>query len=98
MPVASSFSSSEAWASVEVRRAVDGVLRRYGVGIDADDLAQDALFKALKVQPPPTSLGGCVALARKIAREVAIDHIRRKVARRRYDEGPCAEPDEQPSE
>jgi DNA-directed RNA polymerase specialized sigma24 family protein len=75
--------------SPEVQRAIVSRLRAGGVApADVPDVAQDVTLKLLVTRKAPADMPGCVALARHIAGETAID-VRRKHKRRgRSDTGP----------
>jgi DNA-directed RNA polymerase specialized sigma24 family protein len=82
----------------KVARGICGALLANGFQPqDMEDGLHDVYVKALKAfrrAPPPPELGQVRALCRKIAREHAIDVLRRADKRRRDFAGPCADPDE----
>jgi DNA-directed RNA polymerase specialized sigma24 family protein len=83
-------------ASPTLRAEIAAELRRRGIARDdLPDLVQETLTRALAVRNPPRDLAQCRLLTRVIARNVAIDHVRRKLIRRRYDS--TASPDDQPA-
>jgi len=84
-------------AAAAVRADIAAALKRRGVGADdVDDLVQETLARALAAHNPPRDLAQCALLTRVIARNVAVDYVRRRVVHRRYD-SPAA-PDDQPTE
>jgi DNA-directed RNA polymerase specialized sigma24 family protein len=77
-----------------VTSAIESTLRRRGVrGADLEDHRQAVLERAY-LAAPPASCDECVALVRKIAREMAIDTDRKARRRSRVDVGLCEDPDE----
>jgi DNA-directed RNA polymerase specialized sigma24 family protein len=81
----------------EVSGAIEGVLRRKGLhGADLEDHRQSVLERAYVVAQAPETRADCVALVRKIAREMAIDTYRRSRRRAKVDAGLCEDPDERP--
>jgi DNA-directed RNA polymerase specialized sigma24 family protein len=85
-------------ASPEVRDAIGKALRRRGVGtVDTEDLTQDVIERALRTSQPPPNLQECVALVRKIATDLAIDHSKLARGRAKYNAGPYENPDDVPA-
>jgi DNA-directed RNA polymerase specialized sigma24 family protein len=83
------------FASADVRTAIASALRRRHVGrSDLDDLTQEVLVKALALRESPTTLSECVALARKMASDLAVDRMRQRRIRSRFLDGPCEHPDD----
>jgi DNA-directed RNA polymerase specialized sigma24 family protein len=88
-------SPASHFASAEVRTAIAAALRQQHVGwSDIDDLTQEVLVKALALRESPATLSECVALARKMARDLAIDRMRQRRIRGRFLAGPCENPDD----
>jgi DNA-directed RNA polymerase specialized sigma24 family protein len=86
------------FARPEVRSAIKGALRDKGVpSNDLDDLTQEVLLRALSRSDPPETLAECVALARKMATDLAIDRIRQASSRRRFNVGLYEDPDDRPA-
>ncbi|HEV3192261.1 MAG TPA: hypothetical protein VGY54_17235 [Polyangiaceae bacterium] len=89
---------ADLWARPEVKEAIESVLRRRGVrASDVEDLRQVVLEKGLRVQPPPSTQQGCLALARKIAGDLATDYFRSRASRGKSDVGPCDDADGRPA-
>jgi RNA polymerase sigma factor (sigma-70 family) len=85
-------------ASQEVHQAVVAMLRRRGVrGAELEDVTQDVLETVLESPTPPPSLEDCVALACKIARDIAIDRFRKRRSRAKYNAGLYENPDDRPA-
>ena len=83
------------FASAEVRAAIGAALRKKYVGSsDIDDLTQEVLVKALALRDPPATLPECVALARKIANDLAVDRMRQRRMRSRFFDGPSEHADD----
>jgi RNA polymerase sigma factor (sigma-70 family) len=81
-------------AAATVRTEITSELKRRGVGgDDLHDLVQETLARAFALHDRPRSLDQCTTLARVIARNVAVDHLRRAIVRSRYDSN--ADPDDQ---
>ncbi|HEY5148207.1 MAG TPA: hypothetical protein VII82_15640 [Polyangiaceae bacterium] len=77
-----------------VTSAIESALRRRGLrGADLEDHRQAVLERAY-VAASPASCEECVALVRKIAREMAIDTYRKARRRSSVDAGLCEDPDE----
>jgi DNA-directed RNA polymerase specialized sigma24 family protein len=77
-----------------VTSAIESALRKRGLrGADLEDHRQAVLVRAY-VAAPPASCDECVALVRKIAREMAIDTHRKARRRSSVDVGLCEDPDE----
>ena len=82
-------------ARVEVRSAIAAALRRkYVKTDDIEDLTHDVILKALALPELPASLPECTALVRKIAGDLAVDRMRQRRSRGRYNVGPCEDPDD----
>jgi DNA-directed RNA polymerase specialized sigma24 family protein len=99
MPVRPAPSThAEHIASSDARNAVVAVLRRRRIAPnEIDDLTQDVLTRALLVDPPPPTLQQCIGLLRKMAQQAAIDSIRQRASRGRFDAGPSERADEHPA-
>ena len=81
----------------EVTGAIEGVLRKKGLrGADLEDHRQSVLERAYVAAQAPETCAECVALVRKIAREMVIDTYRRARRRSKVDAGLCEDPDERP--
>jgi DNA-directed RNA polymerase specialized sigma24 family protein len=81
-------------ARVEVRSAIAAELRgRHVRTDDIEDLTHDVIVKALVLPELPASLPECTALVRKIAGDLAIDRMRQRRSRGRYNVGLCGDPD-----
>jgi DNA-directed RNA polymerase specialized sigma24 family protein len=81
--------------TASVHSAIEAVLRRQGVAPpDVEDLRQVVLAQALETSTPPPDLDQCIGLVRKMARDVAIDHFRRRARRSKFDAGPYENPDD----
>ncbi|HTQ46926.1 MAG TPA: sigma-70 family RNA polymerase sigma factor [Polyangiaceae bacterium] len=82
----------------EVAKGICGVLVAYGyTQNDLQDGLQDVYLKALRAFrriKPPADLPGMRALCRKMARDMAIDRLRKAGRRERDFVGLCEEPDE----
>lgn len=82
----------------EVARGICGVLVAYGyTQNDLQDGLQDVYLKALRAFrriKPPADLPGMKALCRKMARDMAIDRLRKAARRERDFVGLCEDPDE----
>jgi RNA polymerase sigma factor (sigma-70 family) len=82
----------------DVAKGVCGVLVAYGyTPNDLQDGLQDVYLKALRAFrriKPPTDLPGMRALCRKMARDMAIDRLRKAARRERDFVGLCEDPDE----
>jgi RNA polymerase sigma factor (sigma-70 family) len=79
-------------ATAEVRAAIERALR----GIpreDREDAVQEVLARALTVAEPPT-LEECVALVVRIAKNLSVDELRKKVTRGKVDAGAIEDPDD----
>src|ERR1700678_4573841 len=97
-PQASEASSpATMFANAEVRAAIKGALSAHYVPWgEVEDLTQEVLLRAVSLAEPPATLAECIALARKMATDLAIDRIRSARIRGRYNVGPCEDPDERP--
>ncbi len=95
-PKAPSPSSPSAHlAHVEVRSAIAAALRRKQVKRDdIEDLTHDVIVKALALPALPAALPECTALVRKIAGDLAVDRMRQRRSRGRYNVGLCEDPDD----
>jgi DNA-directed RNA polymerase specialized sigma24 family protein len=83
-------------ATATVRADVTVVLKQRGVHPDdLHDLVQETLARALAVHSPPRDLAECMLLTRVIARNVAVDHVRRRIVRQRHHSS--AAPEDQPA-
>ena len=81
----------------EVTGAIEKALRKRGLrGADLEDHRQSVLERAYVAAEPPGTREECVFLVRKIAREMAIDTLRKARRRSKVDAGPCDDPDERP--
>lgn len=82
----------------EVARGICGVLVAYGYAQnDLQDGLQDVYLKALRAFrriAPPADLPGMRALCRKMARDMAVDRLRKAQRRERDFVGLCEDPDE----
>jgi RNA polymerase sigma factor (sigma-70 family) len=82
----------------EVARGICGVLVAYGYPqSELQDGLQDVYLKALRAFrriEPPADLAGMRALCRKMARDMAIDRLRKAARRERDFVGLCEDPDE----
>jgi len=82
----------------EVAKGICGVLVAYGyTQNDLQDGLQDVYLKALRAFrriKPPADLPGMRALCRKMARDMAIDRLRKAGRRERDFVGLCEDPDE----
>jgi DNA-directed RNA polymerase specialized sigma24 family protein len=75
---------------------VRAALIRYGRRRHLEDdipEVQCRTLEAARVGPMPPDLPRWKALGRRIAKDYAIDELRKKEAREKYDEGLCEEPD-----
>jgi DNA-directed RNA polymerase specialized sigma24 family protein len=81
----------------EITDAIEKALRKRGLwGPDLEDHRQSVLERAYVAAEPPGTREECVYLVRKIAREMAIDILRKRRRRSKVDVGPCGDPDERP--
>jgi len=90
--------SETLFASAQVRSAIGSALRKRGIRHpDVDDLTQEVLVKALGLREPPSTLPECIALARKMAGDLAVDRIRWLDRRGRIETPLLQAPDHQPA-
>jgi DNA-directed RNA polymerase specialized sigma24 family protein len=95
--VASSLPPPSHLASADVRSAIIAALRwKHVREDDIEDLTHDVLVKALALRDLPATLPECVKLLRKMATDLAIDSLRKRRIRGRFNVGPCEDPDERP--
>jgi DNA-directed RNA polymerase specialized sigma24 family protein len=81
--------------SPDVQRAIASQLQACGVAPkNVPDAAQDVTLELLVKRNPPADMAGCLALARHIARQRAIDHLRKNKRRGKYDVGLTDTPDD----
>jgi DNA-binding NarL/FixJ family response regulator len=78
--------------AVERRLAALGVSR-----VDLEDETQNILRELLEVRIPPATREECIILARHIARQRAVDYLRKRAWRAKDDGGPTDNADEHPS-
>jgi DNA-directed RNA polymerase specialized sigma24 family protein len=84
--------------SPEVRSAITAALRQHYVRFDdLEDLTQQVLERALRLDEPPSTLPEWVALVRKMASRLAVDSQRQRHSRSRYNAGLYENPDDRPT-
>jgi RNA polymerase sigma factor (sigma-70 family) len=87
-------SARATFASSDVRAAIAKALRQqYVPSAEIEDLTQEVLVKALALDEPPVTAAECVAVARKMATDLAVDRMRRRRQRGRFHAGLAEDPD-----